>query len=126
MSEIVENEIDWYVAFADRKQRDFWDVFTCQGFRHCFAFRWDGFNWILVDPLSSWLEIQVMPYGPKDNVPVLMEQLGNRVCYVKRSRRNKVIFRGMMTCVSTIKHLLGIRRFWVVTPRQLFKQLTKE
>ena len=69
-------KIDYYVAFGDSKVKHFWDVFTCQGFRHCCAFKWDGFNWILVDPLGQCLDVTIMPYGSEDDVPSIFKKAG--------------------------------------------------
>ena len=125
MAELVENEIDWFVVFTDSGRWNLWDIATSKGFRHCFAVRWDGFNWICVDPLGSWLEVQVMPYGHEDNVPQMMLELGHKVVYVRKQRKNKLILRGLMTCVSIMKHLIGVNAYWVVTPKQLYNYLRK-
>jgi len=126
MVELVENEIDWYIVFADGGRWHIWDIFTSPGYRHCFAIRWDGFNWVLIEPFGSWLEVQVMPYGPKDNVPQLMVSLGHKVMYIRKSRQNKFIMRGILTCVTIMKHLLGIRAWWILTPKQLAKYLERK
>jgi len=123
VAELVENEIDWFVCFVDHGQFHWWDVGTSEGYRHCFAFRWDGFNWLMVDPLGCWLEIQVLPYGDQDNVPQMMTELGHKVIYVRKNRENKFIFRGLTTCVNMVKHLIGVKAFWVITPRQLYNYL---
>jgi len=120
------HEIDWWVAFADTGTWTWWDLVTRKGYRHCFAFRWDGFNWILVDPMSCWLEVQVMPYGPDEDVPKKMEELGHEVLYVRSSRENRFLWRGVLTCITVIKHLLGLRAWYVITPYQLKKYLCKE
>lgn len=126
MAELVEHEIDWWIVFTDSGRWNVWDVFTSKGFRHCFAFRWDGYNWILIDPLGSWLEVQVMPYTHEDNVPQMMIELGHKVLYVKKNRENRFILRGIMTCVNIMKHLLGVKSWWIITPKQLYNYLVRE
>jgi len=123
---IVQNEIDWLVVFVDSGRFNMWDIFTSKGYRHCFAIRWDGYNWVMIDPMGSWLEVQVLPYGPEDNVAEMMRDRGYRVGYVRKSRRDRFIFRGFMTCVSTVKHLLGIRAAWVITPKQLHNYIIRK
>jgi len=126
MAELVENEIDWIIVFSDKERLQPWDLFTSKGYRHCFAIRWDGFNWILIDPLGSWLEVQVMPYGIDENVPAKMLELGHNLLYVRKSRSNKFIVRGPMTCVNIMKHLIGLKAFWIITPKQLYNYLKRK
>jgi hypothetical protein len=126
MADELDYEIDWYIAFADTDVFHPWDVVTCKDFRHCFAFRWDGYNWILVDYIGSWLEVQVMPYYHEDDVPDIMLAKGFKIVYVRKHRRDKFILRGLMTCVSVMKHLLGIRSWWVITPKQLYNYLKRK
>lgn len=126
MAELVENEIDWIIVFSDKERLHLWDLFTSKGFRHCFALRWDGFNWVLVDPLGSWLEVQVMPYGIDENVPQKMLDLGHKLLYVRKNRSFRIILRGPMTCVNIMKHLIGLRAFWIITPKQLYNYLKRK
>jgi len=116
----------WYVVFVDGMGNNFWDVVTCKKFRHCYAFRWDGYNWIVVDALSQSLEVHILPFGQEVDLPKETLALGHQLVYFTKLRRGSFIFRGLMTCVSTVKHLLGIRAWWIVTPKQLYNYLTKE
>jgi len=76
--------------------------------------------------VGCWLEVQVMPYTHEDNVPELMLELGHTVLYVRKNRENKFMFRGIMTCVNIIKHLIGVRAFWIVTPKKLYNYLRRK
>jgi len=117
--------MDYYVVYRDRSSLHFWDVFTSKGFRHCSAIWWDGFNWISMDHIACNIEVGIMPYGKKDDVVQILKDEGFIVQKVKQSDNERFIFRGWMTCVTVVKHLLGIRAAWVVTPKQLFNYLER-
>ena len=118
-------KIDYYIAFGHSDVRHFWDVFTQKGFRHCCAFKWDGFNWLLVDPLGQCLDITILPYTSEDDVPRIFRQAGWTVIRYKKTIKPKFIFRGMLTCVTVCKQLLGIKAAWVVTPKQLHNYIQR-
>ena len=118
-------KIDYYLAFGDSDIPHFWDVFTQEGFRHCCAFKWDGFNWLLVDPLGQQLDITVLNYTGEDDVPRIFKDAGWTVIRYKKTIQPKFIFRGVMTCVTICKQLLGIKACWVVTPKQLHNYIKR-
>ena len=119
-------KIDCFVAFGDSDIPHFWDVFTKQHFRHCCVFKWDGFNWVLIDPLGQQLAFDVMPYTSEDDVPNLFEQAGWKVIRYKNTIKPKFIFRGILTCVTVCKQVLGIKAAWVVTPLQLHNYIKRK
>ena len=118
-------KIDYYLAFGDSEIPHFWDVFTQRGFRHCCAFKWDGFNWLLVDPLGQCLDITVLNYTSEDDVPKMFKDNGWTIIRYKKTINKKFIFRGVMTCVTVCKQLLGIKACWVVTPKQLYNYIQR-
>ena len=93
--------------------------------RHCCAFKWDGYNWILIDPLGQCLDITIMPYSSDDDVPDIMRKAGFTVIRYKAKTKHKFIFRGILTCVTVCKQLMGIKAAWVVTPRQLHNYIKR-
>jgi len=118
-------KIDYFIAFGHSDVRHFWDVFTQKGFRHCCAFKFDGFNWLLVDPLGQCLDINIMPYTSEDDVPYIFRQAGWTVIRYKKTIKPQFIFRGVLTCVTVCKQLLGIKACWVVTPWQLHNYIKR-
>ena len=117
--------VDYYLAFGDSSNRHFWDVFTRKGFRHCCAIKWDGYNWILIDPLGQLLDINILPYTKLDNVPNLFRENNWTVIRYNQKIKEKFIHRGMLTCVTVCKQLLGIKACWVVTPWQLYNYIQR-
>jgi hypothetical protein len=117
--------VDYYLAFGDSDNRHFWDVFTVKGFRHCCAIKWDGYNWILIDPLGQLLDINILPYTELDNVPNLFRENNWTVIRYNKEIKERFIPRGMLTCVTVCKQLLGIKACWVVTPWQLHNYIKR-
>ena len=76
-------KVDYYFAFGDSSVPHLWDLFTRKGFRHCCAFKWDGFNWILIDPLGQGLDITILNYTNEDDVPSYFKNTGWTVIRIK-------------------------------------------
>ena len=119
-------DIEYYIVFVDGGRWNLWDVFTSSGWRHCYAIHYDGFNWIEINPYSSFLDVLILDYVDDEDVPQLLVSQGHKVVYIKKQRKDKFRMRGLLTCVSIIKHLLGIRAWWVITPKQLAKHLVRK
>lgn len=101
---------------------------TCRpGFQHCFAYKPianppNGL-YLLVDPRSNGMNVMVA------TVPQILDDGYDGVYYAsyevpdyQRGWRP----RGLLTCVSVIKHLLGVRAWWIITPHQLYRHLEKQ
>ena len=66
-----------------------------------------------------------MPYGSEDDVPQIFKAAGWAVVRHKKTIKDKFIFRGMLTCVTVCKQVLGIKAAWVVTPKQLHNYIKR-
>lgn len=118
----------WYLVFTDTEGRWWWDVFTRPGFRHVYALRWDGWNWLLFNPSAEFSDIAIIAATSEDALPSLVPP-GATVLEVEAFRRRDRIrgrwWIGPMTCVEQVKALLGLPVGWVFTPWQLFRFLTR-
>lgn len=121
----------WYVVFTSGARRHWWDrVFrTPIGFSHVYALRWDGYNWILFNPHTSFTEIAILPI-PTENAIQHMIEPGATVLEVEAFRHPTRIrgrwWIGPMTCVEQVKALLGIPVGRIWTPRQLYNYLVTD
>ena len=106
------------------------------GFRHCFAaLRQDG-RWLLVDPLKRRLEVRLLPPADGFDLAALYVTQGHRV--LRRDpppqgeagrpppRRGAGPLLRPLTCVETIKRLVGVECAWTLTPWQLFRRLQSD
>ncbi len=105
------------------------------GFRHCFAALRQGGRWLLVDPLKRSLEVRLLPPEAAgfDLAAFYLGQ-GHRVLRGAVPRRDPPPATGRgaalglprpLTCVETVKRLLGLDDGWVLTPWQLFRRLRR-
>lgn len=101
--------------------------FLKKGFRHCaILFIQDGYA-VVVDSLSHRLICDVMKvHDEADLINKIKAKM--HVIAVDRSRvgvQASPLSLRPFTCVEVVKHFLGIRRFFIFTPYQLYKFLNK-
>ncbi len=113
----------WWVCFYDDTFSEpvrFWDKWLHPRYRHCMALGWSKGVWILINPRWSGTDVIVLDAGPskyptfnaKPTAIVPME-----ACPDKGPPRCGII--GPVSCVETIKGLVGCKDYRVLTPRQL-------
>lgn len=117
----------WYVVFCNARERHWWDRLfrTPAGFQHCYAVRWDGFNWLLFNPHAAYTEVAIMPGTSENALHTLIEPEAT-VLEVEAFRRDRIRGRwwaGPMTCVEQLKALIGLSVGRVWTPWQLYRYL---
>lgn len=132
-----ENRIkDFYVVFQGAKEARFWDSWTDKGFRHCWAFHPVDFPapGLMADQYCLKVEVAAKRidtncwWAPPDNVIEHFLKAG--VTDILRVRvdiggNSRYIPRGLLTCVSATKSLLGLRAWWVLSPLQLYAHLIR-
>ena len=109
-----------YVAFGGTKTQ-WWMRFLKKGFYHCAILLGNGRDWILIDPLVHMIDIIVLK---NIKIQSVMKNKGYRLV-----RTTPIIppVQGVslrpLTCVETVKRILGINAPKIWTPYQLFKFL---
>ncbi len=117
------------IAFTDAR-RPWWLRFFPRGFRHCFALVRDAGRWVVVNPMSHWTEISVLPEAAdgadaQDVVRALAQKnIRAAVCAVAEPAR-RTLPPTPFTCVEAVKRILGLRAPWVLTPAALARFLEK-
>lgn len=86
----------------------------------------DGMGWAYVESLLGGTD--VFSIAPVVNINRILDGLrGNRRWVVLRvegdADKSRFRLRGITTCVSLVKSIIGIRAWWVVTPEQLMLYL---
>jgi len=96
-----------------------------KGFRHCFIILEDDSNWITLDPLCSSTEILTIKKEAHTlSLPQWFLSQGHIIIPAKFFENRKVYLPfSLLTCVGTIKNILGINRLLIQTPHQLFKYI---
>ena len=120
------NQKAW-VVFSPQADRA-WLRFLRKGYRHCFIVMTDGNGWLSVDPMLHRTEIKQHRHLPDGfDFPAWLAKRGYDVIQAPvkyPSTKRFPVFRPL-TCVETIKRILGITKRGVLTPWQLKKFLKK-
>ena len=95
-----------------------------KGYRHCFAIMQQRGQWVLIDPRLNKLDITILLHPPHFNLPLHFSNQGKTVVKVRGMRvPNKIAALWPCSCVETIKRLIGLHRWWAVTPYTLYRAL---
>ena len=115
------------IVFSD--QSDLWFLkYLKNGYRHCFAFIEQSKGWIVYDPLSNQSIIQYLGHLEKDKIMTLYSNAGCEIIetIILTELPEKMAPILPYTCVEAIKRLLGIHRWFLLTPWQLFCHLKEQ
>ncbi len=99
---------------------------TSPGWRHVMLLRdYQATASILLNPMAHYL--QMSPY-PAPAIEVALGLLEHGASIVRVFTRPQWAYnpRGLHTCVSVVKHALGVRAPWVWTPKQLHQYLIRQ
>lgn len=97
-----------------------------RGFRHCFMMMQQDDRWILIDPRSNKTDVQILPHPKSFNFPRYYSEQGKIVVKIPEIiAPNKIMSPFPVSCVETLKRMIGLHTWWVMTPYQLYKHLQK-
>ncbi|MCB1531741.1 MAG: hypothetical protein KDJ35_02615 [Alphaproteobacteria bacterium] len=103
----------------------FWLKILKPGYRHCSVLLNDGAHWITVDPLSNYTDVMVHNLPGDFDLPLWLKDRGYVVAPAPLLRPLTPAPMAMLSCVGSVKRILGIRKRFIFTPWQLFKYLKK-
>jgi hypothetical protein len=125
-------------TIAEQKHISAWVVFTGKtdicwlkilksGFKHCFVLLNDGRRWVSIDPLSAFTDIQVYHHIEANfDLPEWLEGQGYIVQSASINKSHKRPAPWMvLTCVESVKRILGLHKRHIYTPWQLYRFLQK-
>jgi hypothetical protein len=96
------------------------------GFRHCFLIVKDNDQWIVIDPRANKTDFSILPHPSHFNLPRYFSNEGKTVTKLPViDTPDKIAPIFPMSCVETIKRLIGLHHRWVITPYQLYRALQK-
>jgi hypothetical protein len=113
-----------WVAFCGRQGKGLCRLLA-PSFRHCFVLLNDGGHWITVDPLSHRTVVTVQPIDPAADLPALYRRHGYLVVSAPLATPTRAAPWAPLTCVETVKRVLGLRAPMVWTPLQLYRRLVR-
>lgn len=111
------------VAFGG-KPRFWWMNFLKKGFYHCLVAMGNGYEWVLIDPLSHYTDIFVLK---NVNIKGYLRSKGYRLIQITPDIPTNLSLQIMpYTCVETVKRFIGIKKRFIFTPYQLFCYLLRK
>ena len=116
-----------YVVFTG-KTDIWWLKFLKSGYRHCFILLNDGVRWISIDPLAPYTDIQIYHHieAGYDIAPWLKQQGYRVVQATVNTAHNKPAPFMLYSCVESVKRILGLHCWRIMTPWQLYQYLNKK
>ncbi len=127
---IVKKRATGYVVFVGSEADHFWRPLLPRGWRHCYVLLpfWYpnksalSYQWTVKLEATGWgLDYDVLYARPSVVARVALEEGATaavRFQFCTPPRRLRM-FRGLFSCVSLVKAVLGIAAWWVITPRRL-------
>jgi hypothetical protein len=117
----------FYIIFTKLDQWRWWNVFTGKQKAHV----------ILITPCDSKSSMMISPSEGGIEVNYYKESAGNLACdasckgsaivhrYVHEYEMIVPRVKFFRTCVGIAKDFLGVNKWWIITPGQLYKELTR-
>ena len=117
----------WIVCFCDSSNIGMWKLFTKgrKGFSHVFAVRFDTKNDIWTKYEFSTLGFRFESYKGEEADMLFDNMMNYWTCLAVVVEDKPVYMPRLMYCVSFVKHIVGINKFWVMSPYQLYCELLK-
>jgi len=117
----------WLVCFQRSPNIGIWRLFTIfkPDYGHVFAAKYipELEAWIRVEFASQRMRIEVLMGEESDKL--FYELMTSTACVEIKSKDNPIQLPRLNYCTSFIKHLVGVRKFWILTPYQLYCELLK-
>lgn len=125
-----------WVVFQGAEHRRFWRIFTGRYWRHCFVivpyyFPKPGLNAKvfsqIVNPITFCVKVGVIDMHPQELAKKLLDEGYTAVIKVPVDHDYKTDYipRGLLTCVSLVKAIIGVRAWYVWTPKHLARYLVR-
>jgi hypothetical protein len=114
----------YYIVFGESKHEHWFIRLLPPSFQHVLAVRDDGEYWTIINPLCSHIDTRVVLKG--DCADIVQLYPNSIILSHKAVLESEAMTwcLGINSCVDVVKRVIGLRAFWVWTPRQLFKRLS--
>ena len=118
---------EYYVIFTKPDKFRWWNIFTGSSLAHVMLITSCGKNvCMMISPSEGGIEVN---HYNKAALAITEEALKNGASIawktVKEYDLTKPRVKFFRTCVGIAKDFLGINKWWIITPGQLYRELTK-
>lgn len=98
-----------------------------RGFRHCFILMHQDARWLLVDPRSNKTDVMLLPHPAHFNMPRYFLDKGMTVLKTTPyPEKRKIAPLLPISCVETVKRLIGLHHWLILTPYHLYRHLLEK
>lgn len=127
----------YYVVFQNSVFHRPWQIFTWNGFEHCWVFfpKYMGPPGLLtrqhtlkVEPLSTFIDVDYWATDPEEvAAEFIKEDFILDIVKISLSLPETVSYnvRGLINCVTVVKSVMGLGKWFVMTPQQLRRYLLR-
>lgn len=99
-------------------------LFTSPGFRHVFVITRARLGAVVTNQLAQGVAVDWATYDPFA-CAIACVRAGHRVLSLDTRHCADYVMLEPYSCVSVVKALIGVRHWWIITPRQLYNYLLK-
>lgn len=125
-----------YVIFQGAEHRRFWRIFTGKGWRHCLVVipfsdhepsLISPTYSLIINPITCFVRVETVFEEPLDVVQQYLDAGYTAAIgwQVDHDYKHEYIPRGLLTCVSLVKALIGVSAWYVWTPKHLGRYLLR-
>lgn len=135
MFPVTRKRFTAYVFFQGAEHRQWWKIYTRRGWRHVFIVLpvhrgnslVDPVYSLIINPLLWGIDAEVYFHPPWKLAQEALENGATCVVKIAVDKRfdREYVPRGLLTCVSVVKALLGISAWFVWTPEHLARYLLR-
>ena len=130
----MAKQTEWLVFFYENNDFHRSHKFFKKGFKHCGVMSYDPHKkiWLLVEYNFGHLFVETLDPEEVDKIFRMISQKNGKILQVPvkyNLPRFPVIMRSWIkehSCVSYVQRLLGMSKFWIFTPYQLYCELKKK
>lgn len=118
---------EYFIVFEDSPKRRWFTRYLKPGFTHCYLMykSVNGLMWVIINPMWSHCDVDVRTL---ETFPSAQDYAGEYAIVVKFNATinpdQTVAQLSFMSCVDFIKRFIGLARWRVITPYQLYKELS--
>lgn len=121
----ADDERQFYVVFTPGDNAFWWQRFLKHRFKHCYVLIEDGENSIMVSHRGFRLDVRNL-YAPASVIARAQAREGGCPVLAIRHKPEAVpTHRTVMTCVSTVINVIGLRGVFALTPHSLYCSLQR-
>lgn len=119
-----EDFIEWYIVFSEAKYDHWVFRFIDKKMGHVYAVKdLNDYQWLVVQPRVSFTEVKVLIKTQYPTIRTIAD-IDDKI--IKVRSKVKTHLRGALnwfSCVEQVKALIGVKSFWTITPKQLYRGL---